>query len=433
MDMVQTVFTTCLKDEVATISAWDAFNGTQLCRYRGGGSCSRHGLSSSGGYLLTCEQGKPILHAWPFNKQHCDNKRLIAPGKVGTIAFSEDSSHIALTVDEKVFLYQTVSGKQLGIGSKHFQPINVIKFCEDGSLLSCGGEDGLVTVWNISVFCLKESNPEPLYAFSEHTLPVSDLLFSSGNTRSRVISASLDRTCKIYDLVSGKVLLSLVFDVQLSSLALLPVETDLYIGNTDGGIHEFSLMSPPRSLEHHLQHDDRLPVFKGHEKSITCLSCTVDCCHIISGSNDETIKIWHIKSRQCLRTILQKGPVTNILHMILPKSAFGHDFQPYVFIHDFVNPINVDENEEPSFEIMITEDLMPPVISSNTLVASSGSEVDTLKLEIDKLKSINNAMFSYAVNRIIQKDSVTKKTLVPVLKTKKDVIPVPKKANKKKK
>ena len=227
MEMIQALFTTSQKDEISTVCAWDAYNGTLLCRYRGGGFCSRHGLSTSGGYLLSCEKGKPMLHLWPYNKQHCENKRLLGPGKVSTIAFSQDCTHIALAVDEKVFLYQTVSGKQLGIGSKHFQPITIVKFCEDGTLLSCGGEDGLVTVWNISVFCLKETNPEPIYSFSEHSLPISDMIFASGNTRSRLISVSLDRSCKIYDLGTGKIVIAIVFDVMLSSVAVSPGEMEM--------------------------------------------------------------------------------------------------------------------------------------------------------------------------------------------------------------
>lgn len=405
METVEILISTSLKDEVSTACAWDVCNGTLLARYRGGGSCSPHGLSSSGGYILSCEKRKPMLHLWQYNKQHCENNRLVAPGKVNVVAFSPDSVHIALAIDEKIHLYQTACGRLLGIGSKHFQPITVMKFSDDSTLLCCGGEDGLVTVWNLSVLCKNDGNAEPILTFSDHSLPITDLIFSSGNIRSRVISISMDRTCKIYDLLSGKTLLSLVFEHPLSSVALSPVETEIYVGNSEGYIQEYSLTAPPRMLEHHITQDDKNPVFNGHEKTVSCLACTVDCRHIISGSLDETIKIWHISSRQCLRTIPQKGPVTNILYMLLPKSVFSHTFKPSAFVNNFINPANVDNDEESTFEIMVTEDLMlqEPIEKESRSLTTNSENTDSLKEEINKLKSINNTMYKFTVSNILNK------------------------------
>lgn len=402
METVQVVVSTSLKDEISTACVWDAYNGTLLARYRGGGFCNPHGICYSGGYLLSCEKGKPMLHLWQVNKQHCESKRLIAPGKINTVAFSGDWMHIAVAVDEKIYLYQTSSGRLLGIGSRHFQPITVIKFCDDSTLLCCGGEDGLVTIWNLASFCFIDKSAEPFLSFSEHTLPVTDLMFFSGNLRSRVLSVSIDRTCKIYDLATKKIVLSIVFEVQLTCVTLSPVELELFVGNLEGEIHEFSLRSPPRTLEAHAVKDENNPIFSGHVKAVQCLTSTIDSCHLISGSLDETIKIWHISSRQCLRTITQKGPVTNILSLILPKSVFAHDFEPRAFIHDFLNPANIEEDEEQSFEIITPDDVLPPVPQELQSFISSTSNTDSYKEEINRIKNINNTMYKFAINAILK-------------------------------
>ena len=41
--------------------------------------------------------------------------------------------------------------------------------------------------------------------------------------------------------------------------------------------------------------------------AVTCLSVSIDGLALISGSNDNTIKIWHIISKQCMRTVTNKG------------------------------------------------------------------------------------------------------------------------------
>lgn len=405
METIQAIVSTSLQDEISTACVWDSTNGTLLARYRGGGFCSKHGLSVSGGYILSCQEGKPMLHLWQLNKQHCENKRLLAPGKVNTIAFSPDSLHIALAIDEKLHLYQAPSGKLLGIGTRHFQPITVIQFCDDGTLIGCGSKDGFVTIWNLKSFCSKEKSAEPFQTFSEHTLPVTDLTFTSGNIRSRIVSVSEDRSCKVYDLVSGKVLLTVVFEARLSSVSISPVEIELYVGNSEGLIHEFSLRSPPRMLEYHITVNEKKATFHGHEKTVTCLVCSVDCCNLISGSLDETIKIWHIGSRQCLRTIPQKGPVTNIIHLLLPKSVFSHDFRPSAYIHDFRNPASIDEDEEPSLNILVSDDLLLP---PSTKYSCTPRNVDADSDEINKLKSINNAIYKHAIKHILNKNPATK-------------------------
>ena len=41
--------------------------------------------------------------------------------------------------------------------------------------------------------------------------------------------------------------------------------------------------------------------------AVTCLAVSMDGMALISGSNDNTIKIWHINSKQCMKTVTNKG------------------------------------------------------------------------------------------------------------------------------
>lgn len=53
--------------------------------------------------------------------------------------------------------------------------------------------------------------------------------------------------------------------------------------------------------------------FSGHTGAVTCLAVTIDGHGLLSGSSDHSIKLWHIKSRQCMRTTNFKGTISNLM------------------------------------------------------------------------------------------------------------------------
>lgn len=78
-----------------------------------------------------------------------------------------------------------------------------MRWSYDGNILACGGEDGMITVWSLSSLLNKKSQKiasDPCYMFSDHSLPVTDLMITCGGSscfRSRLISVSSDRTCRV--------------------------------------------------------------------------------------------------------------------------------------------------------------------------------------------------------------------------------------------
>lgn len=48
-------------------------------------------------------------------------------------------------------------------------------------------------------------------------------------------------------------------------------------------------------------------VFRGHRNQVTCLSVSTDGSVLLSGSHDESVRLWDVKSKQSLRTVTLKG------------------------------------------------------------------------------------------------------------------------------
>lgn len=121
------------------------------------------------------------------------------------------------------------------------------------------------------------SSAEPQHSWSQHGLPVTDICVGIGRaSKVRVATVSLDQTCKvrididvsgdtceweligstfqIFDLGSGQLLLSVMFDSPLFSIAMDNCEYHLFIGSNSGKIFRFNLYNPVSYFECRLIH-----------------------------------------------------------------------------------------------------------------------------------------------------------------------------------
>jgi len=423
------IVTSCLNDTVVSAYAWDVHTGATLTTYRGDCAVAPLGLNLlAGQYVVAALQDKPFLRVWPVNSQHClGSVRLVCPGRVTHAQTSPDGCYIALTVAEKLHIYQVASGKLIGSGVRHFQAVRVVRWSRDSTEVVCGGDDGLVTVWPLSTFA--STSHQPRLVLSDHTLAVTDLTITHGS-RPRLVSVSADHTCKIYDLQVGCLLLSLVFDKILTAVATSALDTEVYVGTDSGAILQFSLLSPPRQLEYHLGAEETTPVYCGHSKAVRSLSVSSSGALLMSGSADGTVKLWPIggKSQQCIRTLVHKGPVINAFFAPKPKQMFDNELKPSVTLNSFqtANSETSDCIEVVTEQSLILCDesrgqslCVAPPLEVNT---SSADKMKSLQMEIDLLKSINLNLYKFTVDKIISgntfKPHVPKVVKVEALKVK---------------
>lgn len=81
----------------------------------------------------------------------------------------------------------------------------------------------------------------PEQVWSSHSLPVTDLHLGVGGHLSRVVSSSLDQTCRLFDINSGELLCTFVFEVSICSVVLDPAEFRLFAGSSSGSIYAVNL------------------------------------------------------------------------------------------------------------------------------------------------------------------------------------------------
>ncbi|XP_043909947.1 WD repeat-containing protein 18 [Protopterus annectens] len=328
-------------------SVWDLYTGTTLLSYRGGNSSPRSLAVLNGEHLLGAQLGKNYINVWELQRKDQLQQKIVCPGVVTCLAASPNGLYIVAGITESIYLWDVSSGALLAILNRHFQDLTCICFTDDSSHFVSGGKDNLVLLWNLCSVLETElsRNPEPRYVWSRHTLPVTDIHCGFGGSLARIGTASLDQTVKLWEIASGELLLSILFDVGITSVAMDPSEYNLFCGGVDGNIFQVSLCALPVQRTKTFQSDkENGCTFKGHRNQVTCLSVSMDGSLLLSGSHDETVKLWDIPSKQCIRTVSQKGPVTNAFIMPTVASMFNPDCKASVALPKFSKHLQAAES-----------------------------------------------------------------------------------------
>ncbi|KAL3153211.1 hypothetical protein ABBQ38_011961 [Trebouxia sp. C0009 RCD-2024] len=316
--------------EGGSIHTWDVETCTSIATYKSNSS-PRNGFCCLGrDYLLASQTGKGSLHFWSWHKDHV-LQRAFTVEPMHTLAATADGAFVAGGgASGAIYVWASGSGQLLRSWPAHYKAVTCLVFTQhSGGLLLSGGEDTVVSTWvlmdvldaSISQQVLQQQPPTPLYSWSEHTLPVTSIHAGAGQANALAVTASLDRSCKIWSLAQGVLLRTLTFPSAIHSIRTDPGDHALYAGSGDGRIFETSLVGEVTSGEGSgEQHEAGYHTMEGHEGAVTCLAMTTDANQLVSGCEDGSVIVWDLRTRQPIRTLQKagKGSVTGLLVMDRP-------------------------------------------------------------------------------------------------------------------
>lgn len=232
---------------------------------------------------------------------------------------------------------------------------------------------------------------EPLRTLHNSSAKINDLHLNdlNGNGgRGHFAVASEDRCVRVYSLEWGQLLVTVLYDAPVRSVVMDRAERFLFAGLQSGDIIQTALSdweavgrtgtadklidltttpaTPDAAVEEKEEEEEEevievegeLPskqegepkkkrakkttysskqssptpkvpraVFSGHTASVTCLAVSIDGLGLLSGSADRSSKLWHIKSRQSMRTCsaAYRGALSNLLVVPAPGGLFLYD------------------------------------------------------------------------------------------------------------
>merc|ERR1711868_238939 len=146
--------------------------------------------------------------------------------------------------------------QELQVSSKK-KPIYVLKFNHDGKLLAAAGKEGIITVWVVEKFradfegIKKEPtlaqtknifDLNPLRTYDDHTKHVLDLSWSHKAGENWLLSASMDKSVRLWHLTKENSLLEFTHSETVKCVAFHPEENSLFVsGSLDGKIRVWNV------------------------------------------------------------------------------------------------------------------------------------------------------------------------------------------------
>eukprot|EP00124_Ichthyophonus_hoferi_P004801 Ihof_evm2s582 gene=Ihof_evmTU2s582 len=334
MSLGEVVISTAEGDEQSLL--WDLRSTAILGSYKGNPKCGRHGLATVGDRLLLGSQAdKGALRVWAWEKDQPLHK-FSGPEKIPVVAVTPDGIFCAAgSVSGKIYIWEITTGQLLRTVDAHFKAVTALKFVDDGSLLVSGGGDAGVHVWTLASLVDRSNDtvPVPRYSWSDHSLAVTDIHCGMGGAMARVATVSLDRTCKIWELISGQLLASIAFPTFLQAVIMDPSEFRCFVGGGEGSIFQLSMYSQ-KMVDRKAEGQREIQAsaeegFKGHSHTVTCLSLSYDATFLVSGGQDGAVIVWDIAYRQMLKAFRQHtGPITNILITTKPPGLVTQPGMP---------------------------------------------------------------------------------------------------------
>jgi WD40 repeat protein/serine/threonine protein kinase len=293
---------------------------------------------------------KPELRNWEWGRLSylcgLSAHSVEAGAPLEAVAFSADGTwFVTAGWNHTVQMWETAAGKLLREIPSDGPNLFSVALSPDGRYVATGGDDpqAFVHVWD-----LREAQPRAVAGFAGHKEAVHSVAFSRDGTK--LLTASHDRTARLWDVASGKEIRSFVghswwvwsaaFSRDEKFIATASHDGSAIIWNSetgeryaqflghrgpvftaafspDGGrvvtggydtrilawrpadVHKFDFAKVARGIE---LDPVRFQAFEGHGAPVRSVSFSADGKMIVSGSHDNTVKVWDADSGRSLNT-----------------------------------------------------------------------------------------------------------------------------------
>ncbi|MEC4813604.1 MAG: hypothetical protein SAK29_10100 [Scytonema sp. PMC 1069.18] len=228
---------------------------------------------------------------------------------VKALSVTPDSKYIISGLSNgSIKIWELESGLELYTCTGHSETVNSIAVIPNGEQIISGSADQTVKVWDLRT-------GDEILTLKGHISAVKTIIVTPDS--KWIISGSDDGNIKIWDLkegeenIAGKILFGLFsHESSITTLAVTPNYENqskrVISGSADNTLKIWNLES---TGELNYEIFD----LKGHTSEVNTVVCSLDGKMIISGSSDKTIKIWSLSTRETLFTLTGHTDKVNVV------------------------------------------------------------------------------------------------------------------------
>lgn len=303
------------------VKAYDALSGDVVSEFPAANT-PRHGLAVAAGAAFVAAS-----HVCPATG--AGSVRLLwwwSPASARSLPVSEPVAPLVATPCGSHLLAGGVSGRVHALAlpsgdaacsfrAHKFGAVSCLALNDDGSLLVSGGEDGEVVVFPLlrildveNVDTANNNSNLALYRIGAHVAPVTCVACGHGGCNAVVASASMDGTCKVWNMVDGTHLRTLTLSCTAFSLTLDPTTSHLYAGGSDGCVHIASLNSPDTNTATSAWHASGCT-----NAAVVGAAMANGCKNLVSCTEDGEVRVWDLASGLLASTFWIGRAVSDVL------------------------------------------------------------------------------------------------------------------------
>ncbi|MFN6535013.1 MAG: hypothetical protein RM021_001390 [Nostoc sp. EkiNYC01] len=171
----------------------------------------------------------------------------------------------------------------------HSDSVTAVALTPDGKRVISASDDKTLKLWNLETGEIERT-------FNGHSGSVTAVAFTPDG--KRVISGSIDKTLKLWNLETGEI--ERTFNGHsgwVNAVALTPDGKRVISASSDKTLKLWNLETGE---------DER--TFNGHSGWVTAVALTPDGKRVISASSDSTLKLWNLETGEEIATFTGEAP-----------------------------------------------------------------------------------------------------------------------------